>query len=100
MQSAPAAHIVIDGRTYLYFGGTGYLGLQADPRVIDAACDALRRYGVHSATSRASIGTNPATLAVEQNAANEGANVLIVLKDLQEEMEDHQKVAEITNDCL
>ncbi len=69
MQSAPAPETVIDGIRYLYFGGTSYLGLAADPRVIDAGCDAMRRFGVHSATSRAGCGTTPPLLAVERETA-------------------------------
>jgi 8-amino-7-oxononanoate synthase len=69
MESPPGAETVIDGRRYLYFGGTSYLGLASRPEVIEAACDAVRRYGVHSATSRAGFGTNPPTLAVEHLAA-------------------------------
>jgi 8-amino-7-oxononanoate synthase len=69
MKSAPGATTNIDDRWYLYFGGTNYLGLAANPDVIAAGCDALRRYGVHSATTRAGFGHNPVTLAVEQAAA-------------------------------
>ena len=42
MQSAPGAITILDAREMLYFAGTGYLGLQGDPRVIDAACQATR----------------------------------------------------------
>lgn len=69
MESPPTPEVVIDGATYLYFGGTGYLGLAAHPEVIEAGCSALRRYGVHSATSRARIGTNPPVRQVEEEAA-------------------------------
>lgn len=69
MQSPPGPETVIDGETYLYFGGTSYLGLAGHPEIIEAGCDALRKYGVHSATSRSRIGTNPPVLAVEQRAA-------------------------------
>jgi len=60
---------VIDGKVYLYFGGTSYLGLAGLPEIIEAGCEALRKYGVHSATSRSRIGTNPPVIAVEQRAA-------------------------------
>jgi 7-keto-8-aminopelargonate synthetase-like enzyme len=69
MQSPPGPRARIDGREVLYFAGTGYLGLQGDPRVIDAACEAVRTYGVHPATSRTGFGESPPLLAVEANAA-------------------------------
>ena len=69
MESAPGPETVIDGVRYLYFGGTSYLGLAAHPEVIEAGCEALRRYGVHSATTRARFGTIPPVLEVERKAA-------------------------------
>ena len=69
MQSPPGPETVIDGRTYLYFAGTGYLGLQGRTEVIAAACVAARRYGMGSATTRAWFGNMPPTLEVEQEAA-------------------------------
>jgi len=59
----------IDGREYFYFGGTGYLGLAGHADVISAACDALRRYGIHTSTSRSGYGNSPLTLQVERLAA-------------------------------
>jgi 7-keto-8-aminopelargonate synthetase-like enzyme len=69
MQSPPGAETVIDGRRYLYFAGTAYLGLQGRADVIHAACEATRRYGVGSATNRAWFGTTPPLLDVERLAA-------------------------------
>ncbi len=69
MESAPGPETVFDGRRYLYFGGTSYLGLAADPEVIEAGCAALRKYGVHSATSRSGCGTTPIVAEVEAMAA-------------------------------
>ena len=40
MESPPGAECTIDGRSYLYFGGTSYLGLHGHPDVIAAACEA------------------------------------------------------------
>ena len=69
MQSPPGAETVIDGRRYLYFGGTAYLGLQGHPEVIRAACEATERYGLASATTRAWFGDTPPVLDVERLAA-------------------------------
>jgi len=69
MQSPPGPETVIDGQRYLYFGGTGYLGLAGHMEVIEAACEAVRRYGLHTATSRSGFGNNPPTLEVERRAA-------------------------------
>ena len=69
MQSPPGPETIIDGVRYLYFAGTSYLGLAAHPEVIEAGCEAMRRYGVHSATTRARFGTNPPVLEVERRAA-------------------------------
>ncbi|MBI1842006.1 MAG: pyridoxal phosphate-dependent aminotransferase family protein [Verrucomicrobia bacterium] len=69
MESAPGPEIVVDGVRYLYFGGTSYLGLHAHPGVIEAGCDALRRFGVHSATSRQGFGNTPLLMDVERSAA-------------------------------
>jgi len=69
MQSQPGPETVIDGRSYLYFAGTGYLGLQGHPEVIGAACRALEQYGVGSGTSRAGFGDTPPVVEVERQAA-------------------------------
>ena len=69
MQSPPGPRVRIDGRDLIYFAGTGYLGLQGDPRVIEAACKAVRTYGVHPATSRSGFGESLLLVEVEQLAA-------------------------------
>ncbi len=69
-ESAPGPCTQINGRQYLYFVGTGYLGLQADPEVIQAACEATKQYGIHSATTRAGFGHIPPTLEAERRLAD------------------------------
>lgn len=66
MDSPPGAETVIGGRRYLYFGGTGYFGLQGHPAVIRAGRSAFSKYGTHSATTRAGFGDNPPLLEVER----------------------------------
>ena len=69
MESAPGARTVINGREVDYFGGTGYLGLQGHPELVKAVCEATRRYGIATATSRFGYGDNPVLLDVEKRAA-------------------------------
>ena len=69
MQSPPGAETVIDGKRYTYFAGTGYFCLQGHPEVIEACCQAARKYGIGSATSRDGFGDNPVLLEVESRAA-------------------------------
>ena len=69
LESAPGPEVRIGGETYLYFGGTSYLGLAGHPEVIEAGCAALRSYGVHSGTSRSGFGDSPPVRAVESLAA-------------------------------
>ena len=69
MESPPGPQTVIDGVPYLYFAGTSYLGLAGNVEVISTGCDALQKYGVHTATTRAGFGTSPLLLEVERRAA-------------------------------
>jgi 7-keto-8-aminopelargonate synthetase-like enzyme len=69
MEGPPGALTRIDGKEYLYFGGTGYLGLAGHAEVISAGCEALRSYGIHTSTSRSGYGNSPLTLEVERLAA-------------------------------
>lgn len=65
MESPPGPETVIDGKRYLYFGGTSYFGLHGHPAVLRAGVIALKKYGTHSATSRAGFGNNPVLLSLE-----------------------------------
>lgn len=69
MDSAPGAETVINGRKYIYFGGTGYFALHGNPEIIQTGIDAFNKYGVHSATSRTGFGNNPVLLDAERKIA-------------------------------
>lgn len=69
MEGPPGTETAINGKRYLYFGGTSYYTLQYHPEVIKAAHDALDRYGLHSATSRGGFGNTPLYAEVEHVAA-------------------------------
>jgi len=64
----PDAMISVAGKVYLYFGGNGYFGLQADPEVLAATCEAVLRYGVGTATTRTAF-TSPPVFEVERRTA-------------------------------
>ncbi len=70
IESPPGPRTRINGKEYLYFAGTGYLGLQAHPELIAAAQQAVARYGIHSATTRAGFGTSAPVLEVESRACS------------------------------
>jgi len=52
VESPSCAHMTVDGRRLLNFGGSSYLGLGDDASLLDAGASALRRYGVHSQLGR------------------------------------------------
>lgn len=62
------ARVLFNGQEVDYFSGTGYLGLQHHPAVIRAAHDALKRYGISTATSRGSYGEHPLYTELEHEA--------------------------------
>lgn len=59
MEGAVGARTIFSGKTYDYFSGTGYLGLQSHPQVIAAAKKTIELFGLSSATSRGGYGENP-----------------------------------------
>jgi 8-amino-7-oxononanoate synthase len=69
MESAPGPETVINGKRVLYFGGTGYFALHGNPEVIDAGVAAMRKYGVHPATSRTGFGNCPVQIDLERKIA-------------------------------
>ena len=52
IESPIGARVVINGAETDYFCGCGYFALQSRPEVIEAACMAVRQYGVNFSTSR------------------------------------------------
>ncbi len=70
MQSAPGPETIVDGNRYLYFCGTGYLGLHNHVELIQAASEATQKYGLGTATTRAGYGNSPLIVAVEKCAAH------------------------------
>jgi 7-keto-8-aminopelargonate synthetase-like enzyme len=54
--SAQGPRIVVDGRACVNFSSNDYLGLANDPVLVQAAQDAIRRYGVGAGASRLVCG--------------------------------------------
>lgn len=69
MQSPPGPETTVDGKRYLYFGGTSYFGLHGHPGVIRAGTKAWQEFGTNTATIRSGMGTSPAHINVEQAVA-------------------------------
>lgn len=68
MQSPLGPRVLIGGRERDYFSGTGYLGLHNHPQVLEAAAEALRRWGMATGTSRGGYGEHAAYDALEAAA--------------------------------
>jgi 7-keto-8-aminopelargonate synthetase-like enzyme len=69
MEEPPGPVTRIDGRRCVYFGGTGYLGLQSHPEVVAEAMQAARTHGIHTATSRSRFASPP-LVELERTAAS------------------------------
>ncbi len=69
LESPPNPIATLDGHEYNYFVGVGYLGFQGHPAIIEAANEAMKKYGMGSGTSRSGYGNNPVLLKVEELVA-------------------------------
>ncbi len=70
LQSGQSPEVVIDGKEYLLLASNSYLGLSVDPRVVQAASDALRKYGTGSGGSRLVSGSSDLHRELEEKIAN------------------------------
>ena len=68
LEGPPDALVMIANRSYHYYAGNAYLGLQSHPNVLAATCEATLRYGTGTGTTRFAL-TAPPVLEVEQLAA-------------------------------
>ncbi len=69
LESAAAPVVEMEGARRVMLGSNNYLGLTADPRVIEAAHDAIRRYGTGVTGSRLLNGTLDLHLELEAELA-------------------------------
>jgi 8-amino-7-oxononanoate synthase len=69
LESAAAPVVEMEGKQRIMLGSNNYLGLTTDPRVIEAAHDAIRRYGTGVTGSRLLNGTLDLHLELEAELA-------------------------------
>jgi 8-amino-7-oxononanoate synthase len=65
----PEPEVAHQGRRYVLFASNNYLGLAADVRVLNAASDALRRFGASTTASRLISGSTPLHRELEAELA-------------------------------
>jgi len=70
IQSGAGSSVIIDGRKFVMIGSNNYLGLTQDPRVKQAAIDALERFGSGCTGSRYLNGTLTLHEELEEKLAN------------------------------
>jgi 8-amino-7-oxononanoate synthase len=69
LESAAAPVVEMEGARRIMLGSNNYLGLTADPRVVEGALDAVRRYGTGVTGSRLLNGTLDLHLELEAELA-------------------------------
>ena len=70
VDAEPGPVVEMEGRERITLGSNNYLGLTGDPRVKEAARDALERYGTGLTGSRFMNGTLPLHLQLEEELAD------------------------------
>jgi len=70
VESAQDHRVKIDGREFIMIGSNGYLGLAADPRIKEAAINAIKKYGSTCSGSRFLNGTLDIHVKLENSLAD------------------------------
>ena len=79
--SAQGARLVVDGKDVLNFCSNNYLGLANHPKVVAAAQDAMKKYGVGPAAVRTIAGTMDLHVELEKRLAKfKGAEDVITFQ--------------------
>src|SRR5437764_933258 len=69
LQSPQGASLVVDGKQVLNFSSNNYLGLANHPRLVEAAKNAMDKYGIGPAAVRSIAGTMDLHLELERRLA-------------------------------
>jgi glycine C-acetyltransferase len=79
--SAQGARIIVDGKDVLNFCSNNYLGLANHPKLVEAAKESTKKYGVGPAAVRSIAGTTDLHLQLEQRLAKfKGAEDVITFQ--------------------
>ena len=79
--SAQGARIIVDGKDVLNFCSNNYLGLANHPKLVEAAQEAMKTYGVGPAAVRSIAGTTDLHVQLEQRLAKfKGAEDVITFQ--------------------
>lgn len=70
MQSSCNSTIKIDNKEYLYFSGTSYYSLHSNKEIIEYSINAINKYGLGSAVSRATYGNTPMLTMLEKSISD------------------------------
>jgi len=81
LSSPQGSWLVVDGKRVLNFCSNNYLGLANDPRIVQAAQEAVKKYGVGPAAVRSIAGTMDLHLELERRlAAFKGVDAAITFQ--------------------
>ena len=79
--SAQGARLIVDGKDVLNFCSNNYLGLANHPKIVEAAKEATKKYGVGPAAVRSIAGTTDLHVQLEQRLAKfKGAEDVITFQ--------------------
>jgi glycine C-acetyltransferase len=79
--SAQGARLIVDGKNVLNFCSNNYLGLANHPKIVEAAKEATKKYGVGPAAVRSIAGTTDLHVQLEERLANfKGAEDVITFQ--------------------
>ncbi len=70
LKNSRSSSTIINGEEYLYFGGTSYYELHRNEQVVNSAINALKKYGVSTASSRNSFGNNELIVELENETVD------------------------------
>ena len=69
IQSGPGSEVIIAGKNMIMIGSNNYLGLTGHPKVVEAAVNAIKKYGTGCTGSRFLNGTLDLHLELEERLA-------------------------------